>query len=43
LAPVYLTELVKPYAVKSWFFTRNTPNIFAPPSARRNLLKCAPP
>ena len=28
--------------VKSWFFTRNTPNIFAPPSARRNFFKCAP-
>jgi hypothetical protein len=24
-------------------FTRNTPNIFAPPSARRNFFKCAPP
>ena len=23
--------------------TQNTPNIFAPPSARRNLFKCAPP
>ena len=25
------------------FFTRNTPKIFTPPSARRNFLKCAPP
>ena len=25
------------FGVKSWFFTRNTPNIFAPPSARRNF------
>ena len=25
------------------FFTRNTPKIFAPPSARPNFLKCAPP
>ena len=23
--------------------SRNTPNIFAPPSARRNFFKCAPP
>jgi hypothetical protein len=30
-------------SVKSWFFTRNTPNMFAPPSARRNFFKCAPP
>ena len=30
------------YGVKSWFFTRNTPTIFAPPSARRNFFKCAP-
>ena len=31
------------FGVKSWFFTRNTPNIFAPPSARRNFFKCTPP
>jgi hypothetical protein len=31
------------FDVKSWFFTWNTPNIFAPPSARRNFFKCAPP
>jgi hypothetical protein len=31
------------FGVKSWFFTRNTPKIFAPPSARRNFFKCAPP
>ena len=31
------------FGVKSWFFTRNTQTIFAPPSARRSLLKCAPP
>jgi hypothetical protein len=30
------------FGIKSWFFTRNTPNIFAPPSARRNFFKCAP-
>jgi hypothetical protein len=30
-------------SVKSWFFTRNTQTIFAPPSARRNFFKCAPP
>ena len=31
------------FCVKSWFFTRNTPKMFAPPSARRNFFKCAPP
>ena len=31
------------FGVKSWFFTRNTPKSFAPPSARRNLFKCHPP
>ena len=31
------------FGVKSWFFTRNTPKIFAPPSARRNFFKCALP
>ena len=25
------------------FFTRNTPKMFAPPSARRNFFKCTPP
>jgi hypothetical protein len=29
--------------VKSWFFTRKKNKIFAPPSARRNFFKCAPP
>jgi hypothetical protein len=27
---------------KIWFFTRNTPKMFAPPSGRRNFFKCAP-
>ena len=32
------------WGVKSWFFfTRNTLKMFAPPSARRNFFKCAPP
>jgi hypothetical protein len=31
------------FGVKSWFFTRNTRTIFAPPSARRKFFKCAPP
>ena len=31
------------FGVKSWFFIRNTPKIFAPPSARRNFFKCVPP
>jgi hypothetical protein len=30
------------FGVKSWFFTRNTSKIVAPPSARRNFFKCAP-
>ena len=30
-------------AVKSCFFTRNTPKFFSPPFARRNFFKCAPP
>jgi hypothetical protein len=28
--------------VKSWFFRRNPPTIFPPPSARRHFFKCAP-
>ena len=32
------------FGVESWFFTRNTPTNFAPPSARRKFFfKCAPP
>ena len=31
------------FGVKSWFFTRNTPKIFAPLSAPRFFFKCAPP
>jgi hypothetical protein len=30
------------FGIKSWFFTRNTPKFFAPPSALRNFSKCAP-
>ena len=30
------------FGVQSWFFTRNTPKMFAPSSARRNFFKCAP-
>ena len=30
------------FCVKSWFFTRNTPKLFAPRSARRVFFKCAP-
>ena len=30
------------FCLKSWFFTQNTPNIFNPPSARRNFFKFAP-
>ena len=31
------------FGVKSCFCTRNTPKMFAPPSARPNFFKCAPP
>jgi hypothetical protein len=31
------------FGIKSWFFTRITPTIFVPPSARRNFFKCARP
>ena len=41
-APLKL-EKIWLFGVKSWFFIRNTPNIFPPPSARRNFFKCAPP
>ena len=40
-APLKL-ERIWFFGVTSWFFTRNTPKKFAPPSARRNLFKCAP-
>jgi hypothetical protein len=36
-------EKIRFFGVKSCFFTRNTPKMFTPPSARRNFLKCAPP
>ena len=34
-APPLKLEKIWFFGVKSWFFTRNTPNIFAPPWARR--------
>ena len=36
-APTLKLEKIWFFGVKSWFFTRNTPTIFAPPSARRNF------
>ena len=42
-APALKLEKIWFFGVKSWFFTRNTSTIFAPPSARRNFFKCAPP
>ena len=39
-APLKL-EKIRFFAVKSWFITRNTQTIFAPPSARCNVFKCA--
>ena len=41
--PSLKLEKIWLFGVKSWFFTRNTPNIFAPPSARRNFFNCAAP
>ena len=41
-APLKL-EKIWFFCVKSWFFTRNTQNILAPPFARRNFFKCLPP
>ena len=44
-APPPPLKLVKIWfvGVISWFFTRNTPEIFAPPFARRNFLSAPPP
>ena len=41
--PARAPPKIEKKCVKSWFFTRNTPNIFAPPSVRRNFFKCVPP
>ena len=40
-APLKL-EKIRFFGIKSWFFTRNTPKIFAPTSAWHNVFKCAP-
>jgi hypothetical protein len=42
-APPLKLEKIRFFGVKSWFFTRNTPKMFAPPSARHNFFKCASP
>ena len=41
-APLKL-EKIWFFGVKSWFFTRNTRKIFAPPFVRPNFFKCASP
>jgi hypothetical protein len=41
-APPLKLEKIWFFGIKSWFFTRNTPNIFVPPSARHNFLKSIP-
>ena len=41
-APLKL-EKIWFFGVKSWFFTRNTPKMFEPPSAWHNFFKCVPP
>ena len=41
-APPLKLEKIWFFGVKSWFFTRNTPKMFAPPSVWRNFFKCAP-
>jgi hypothetical protein len=39
--PTLTLEKLWFFGVKSWFFTRNTPTIFAPPCARHTFFKCA--
>ena len=40
-APPLKLEKIRFFGVKSWFFTRNTPKIFAPPSAiGKNMIFC---
>ena len=41
-APPIKLEKLRFFGVKLWFFTRNTPRMFAPPSARCNFFKCFP-
>ena len=41
--PPLKLEKIEFFGVKSWFFTQNTPQIFAPPSTRRNFFKRPPP
>jgi hypothetical protein len=41
--PPLILEKIWFFGVKSWFFTRNTPKIVAPPSARRIFFKCTLP
>jgi hypothetical protein len=40
--PPLKLKKIRFFGVKSWFFTRNTPKIFAPPFARRNCFKSDP-
>ena len=42
LAPPLKLENIWLFGIKSLFFTRNTPKIFAPPFSRRNFIKRAP-
>jgi hypothetical protein len=42
MAPPLKLEKIWFFGVKSWFFTRNTPTFFAPPSARCNFLSAPP-
>ena len=42
-APPLKLEKIWFFGIKSWFFTRNTPTIFAPPSARHNFFYMHPP
>ena len=42
-APPLKLENIWFFGIKSWFFIRNAQTNFAPPSARRNFFKCAPP
>ena len=43
MRPPLKLEKIWFFGVKSWFFTRNTPKMFEPPSAWHNFFKCVPP
>ena len=40
--PPLKLEKIKKFGVKSWFFTQNTPKMFASPSTQSNSFNCTP-